>query len=217
VDSSFFASPPFPSTLSFPPPLQIHHSPIYLTKLNALLCFQPAVRSELFVTELDRKLSLDHPPQPPYLQPHLWGLSCRLELRCCRTPNDAPAAPFLRSNRRIDQNYFRFKVSPPYGKSPPEEKTWLRFSFVLRLPASNKPDAAVSPTNGTIAEPRADRRDYGFDEFFRRPGRGRRALSRAAIFFLRLLTKPPLRPFSRLARCLASLRTSPPNLPRATA
>src|SRR3979411_1162739 len=42
--------------------------------------FQPAVRSELFVTELDRKLSLDRPPQPPYLQPHLWGLWCRL--RC---------------------------------------------------------------------------------------------------------------------------------------
>src|ERR1700704_457374 len=40
--------------------------------------FQPAIRSELFVTELDRKLSLDRPPQPPYLQPHLWGLSCRL-------------------------------------------------------------------------------------------------------------------------------------------
>jgi hypothetical protein len=32
-------------------------------------------------------------------------------LRCCRTPNDAPEAFFLRSNRRIDQNYFRFKVS----------------------------------------------------------------------------------------------------------
>src|ERR1700676_3675869 len=73
--------------------------------------FQPAVRSELFVTELDRKLSLDRPLQPPYLQPHLWGLSCRLELRCCRTPNDAPEAFFLRSNRRIDQNYFRFKVN----------------------------------------------------------------------------------------------------------
>jgi hypothetical protein len=27
-----------------------------------------------------------------------------------RTPNDAPEAPFLRSNRRIDQNYFRFKA-----------------------------------------------------------------------------------------------------------
>jgi Transposase DDE domain group 1 len=33
------------------------------------------------------------------------------ELRCCRTPNDAPEAFFLRSNRRIDQNYFRFKAS----------------------------------------------------------------------------------------------------------
>jgi hypothetical protein len=31
-------------------------------------------------------------------------------LRYCRTPNDAPEAPFLRSNRRIDSNYFRFKA-----------------------------------------------------------------------------------------------------------
>src|ERR1700687_462393 len=32
---------------------------------------------------LDRfgRRRFDHPPQPPYLQPHLWGLSCRLELR----------------------------------------------------------------------------------------------------------------------------------------
>src|ERR1700693_6230031 len=36
--------------------------------------FQSAVRSELLVTELDRKLLPDRPPQPPYLQPHLWGL-----------------------------------------------------------------------------------------------------------------------------------------------
>src|SRR5271167_3953344 len=41
--------------------------------------FQPTVRSQLLVTKLDRKISLDRPPQPPYLQPHLWGLSCRLE------------------------------------------------------------------------------------------------------------------------------------------
>jgi hypothetical protein len=34
---------------------------------------------------------------------------------------------------------------------------------------------------------------------------------------LRLLTRPPLRPFSRLARCLASLRTNPPSLPRGQA
>src|SRR3984957_13742804 len=38
------------------------------------------------------------------------GPSRRSELRYCRTPNDAPEAPFLRSNRRIDSNYFRFKV-----------------------------------------------------------------------------------------------------------
>src|ERR1700680_4364397 len=36
--------------------------------------FQSAVGSELLVTELDRKLLLDRLPQPPYLQPHLWGL-----------------------------------------------------------------------------------------------------------------------------------------------
>src|ERR1700688_1769105 len=36
--------------------------------------FQSAVGSELLVSELDRKLLLDRLPQPPYLQPHLWGL-----------------------------------------------------------------------------------------------------------------------------------------------
>src|SRR5271167_4250582 len=39
--------------------------------------FQTAVGSEPFVTELDRKFALDRPPQPPYLQPHLWGPCCR--------------------------------------------------------------------------------------------------------------------------------------------
>src|ERR1700722_5306882 len=97
------------------------------------------------------------------------------------------------------------------------EKNWGWFSSAFQLPASNEPDAAVSSTNCRITEPRTDRRDYDFDEFFRRPGRGRRALRRAAIFFFRLLTKPPLRPFSVLARCLASLRTKPPNRPSATA
>ena len=46
---------------------------------------QPTVRSKLFATEFDRKIPLDQPPQPPYLQPHLWGLPCRLELRGLRT------------------------------------------------------------------------------------------------------------------------------------
>src|ERR1700723_810434 len=36
--------------------------------------FQSAVGSELLVTELDWKLLLDRLPQPPYRQPHLWGL-----------------------------------------------------------------------------------------------------------------------------------------------
>src|SRR3984893_11988514 len=36
--------------------------------------FQSAVGSELLVTELDWKLLLDRLPQPPFLQPHLWGL-----------------------------------------------------------------------------------------------------------------------------------------------
>src|ERR1700730_2710459 len=35
---------------------------------------QSAVESELLVTKLDWKLLLDRLPQPPYLQPHLWGL-----------------------------------------------------------------------------------------------------------------------------------------------
>src|SRR6202011_3674881 len=87
--------------------------------------FQPAVRSELFVTELDRKLSLDHPPQPSYLQPHFWGLSCRLESRCCRPLNDAPEAPFLRSNRRIDQNYFRFKAKDSPKTSKPADSSGI--------------------------------------------------------------------------------------------
>jgi hypothetical protein len=42
-------------------------------------------------------------------------------------------------------------------------------------------------------------------------------LVRTAMVFLRLLTNPPLRPFSLLARFLASLRTRPPRRPSATA
>src|SRR6267378_2414517 len=45
--------------------------------------FQSAVGSELLMTELYGKLSLDRPPQPRYLQPHLCGLSCRFESRSC--------------------------------------------------------------------------------------------------------------------------------------
>ncbi len=83
--------------------------------------------------------------------------------------------------------------------------------------AAVKADATVSETNRPIAEARPDQRDHFLDDFLARPGRGRRALRRAAIRFLRLLTSPPLRPFSRFARCLAALRTRPPSRPSATA
>jgi hypothetical protein len=82
--------------------------------------------------------------------------------------------------------------------------------------ASGKTDAALAQTNRNSAKAGADRSNHAFDDFLR-PGRGRRALRRAASLFLRLLTRPPLRPFARLARCLASLRTDPPSRPSATA
>ncbi len=62
-----------------------------------------------------------------------------------------------------------------------------------------------------------DRGDHGAHVLLRRPGRGRRALPLAAIAFLRLLTRSPLRPFSLLARFLAALRTRRPSRPSATA
>ena len=78
-------------------------------------------------------------------------------------------------------------------------------------------DSGVAKRDRPRSEPGADRRDQDFDDFLPRPGRGRRALRRAAIRFLRLFTRPPLRPFARLARRLASLRTNPPSRPSATA
>src|SRR5271167_3667983 len=56
---------------------------------------QPAVRRELLMTELDRKLSLDPAPR-------------RVASPC--TPNDAPEAPFVRSLFRFSRNFFRFRV-----------------------------------------------------------------------------------------------------------
>jgi hypothetical protein len=79
------------------------------------------------------------------------------------------------------------------------------------------PESSIAERDRLRPEARADRCNHDFDDFLLRPGRGRRALRRAAICFLRLLTRPPLRPFSRLARCLASLRTNPPSRPSATA
>src|ERR1700733_8115728 len=58
-----------------------------------------------------RKKALPSPPATPAVPSTAsLGPSRRSELRYCRTPNDAPEAPFLRSNRRIDSNYFRFKA-----------------------------------------------------------------------------------------------------------
>src|SRR5271170_7179360 len=78
------------------------------------------------------------------------------------------------------------------------------------------PDSTVTAPNGVIAEAGANNL-YQQIQPLRRPGRGRRALRLAAKVFLRLLTRPPLRPFSLLASFLALLRTKPPNRPSATA
>jgi hypothetical protein len=76
------------------------------------------------------------------------------------------------------------------------------------MPASPSPIAKwpKGPRNRAIADRHR----------LRRPRRGRRALRRQASVFRWLLADPLLRPFSRFARCLASLRTRPPNLPSAT-
>ena len=126
-------------------------------------------------------------------------------------PSGSPAR--LRSHRKRFLWYVKKAIVENQVIAP--KRLIFRQGRQLLL-ANNKTDAAGATTNGIIAESCADRGDYDFDEFFRQPGRGHRALSRAAIF-LWLLTKPRLRPICLLARCLASLRTSPPNLPRATA
>src|SRR5713101_4632003 len=77
-------------------------------------------------------------------------------------------------------------------------------------------DAGLAQSDGEVAEAPPDQGDCGLD-VLRRPRRGKRALRRQASVFRRLLANPPLRPFSWLASCLASLRTKPPNLPSATA
>src|SRR5271169_4209778 len=73
-------------------------------------------------------------------------------------------------------------------------------------------DATIAPSNRQLPIPRTDEFNQEIDGFLRRPGRGGRALRRAAAVFLRLLTKPPLRPFSLLARFLASLQLDPRRL-----
>src|ERR1700722_13238603 len=72
--------------------------------------FQSAVGRELLVTKLDRKLLLDRLPQPPYLQPHLWGLRV--------VPSGVAAA--LQMTRRMSLFFDQFVES-------------TRFNFGLRL------------------------------------------------------------------------------------
>src|SRR5713226_4954221 len=83
-------------------------------------------------------------------------------------------------------------------------------------PAATVTEAGLTQSDGEVAKPPTDQ---GHCDRYRlaRRRRGRRALRRQASVFRRLLANPPLRPFSWLASCLASLRTAPPNLPSATA
>jgi hypothetical protein len=78
------------------------------------------------------------------------------------------------------------------------------------------PDSTVTAPNGVIAEAGANNL-YQQIELLRRPGRGREALRPVAKVFLRLFTRPPLRPFSLLASFSALPRTKPHNRPSATA
>jgi hypothetical protein len=86
---------------------------------------------------------------------------------------------------------------------------------VQRSGAYGIADSAITAADSPISEAGANRGDRRAHPFFRCPGRGRRALRREAILFLRLFTRSPLRPFSRLARRLASLQHPPHLLYRA--
>ena len=71
---------------------------------------QTAIRSKPLACEFHRQVLLDHLPQPHYLQPHLRGLPCRLELRGQRILNYAWKALFLQPLSLFLQNYFRIRV-----------------------------------------------------------------------------------------------------------
>src|SRR6266849_5059369 len=83
-------------------------------------------------------------------------------------------------------------------------------------PAATVTEAGLTQSDGEVAKPPTDQGHCDHYGLARRR-RGRRALRRQASVFRRLLASPPLRPFSWLASCLASLWTAPPNLPSATA
>src|ERR1700681_4174391 len=70
--------------------------------------FQSAVGSELLVTELDRKLLLDRPPQPPYLQPHLWGL--RVVPNCVTAALQLTLQSVLFFDQIVESTRFNFRI-----------------------------------------------------------------------------------------------------------
>jgi hypothetical protein len=70
---------------------------------------QTTIGSQPLACEFYRQVLLDHLPQPHYLQPHLWGLPCRLELRGQRILIYAWKALFVQSLSLFLQN-FRFRA-----------------------------------------------------------------------------------------------------------
>src|ERR1700730_12690302 len=107
------------------------------------------------------------------------------------------------------------RTAAPLPSAPPHDSALRGPSLVAG--GRGIPDSTVTEPDSQVSEAGANPRDHRVQTFFRRPGRGRRALRLAASVFLRLWTRPPFRPFCLFARFLASLRTKPPNRPRATA
>src|ERR1700688_3862770 len=80
--------------------------------------FQSAVGSELLVTELDRKLLLDRPPQPPYLQPHLWGL--RVVPSCVTAALQLTRQRPLFFDQIVESTRFNFRIKA----NSPVQNSW---------------------------------------------------------------------------------------------
>jgi hypothetical protein len=94
----------------------------------------------------------------------IFGPFVSSELRCCRTPNDAPEAPFLRSNRRIDLNYFRFRLGSQAANV--EAGLVLRRSVQAATLASLLPDLVGEPillADGNVQALRAPENGPGDD------------------------------------------------------
>src|SRR5271169_1626810 len=94
--------------------------------------FQSAVGSELLVTELDRKLLLDRLPQPPYLQPHLWGL--RVIPSCVTATLQLTRQTPLFFDQIVESTRFNFglRLVQPTGAGDPGKVTYLLVSAWFR-------------------------------------------------------------------------------------